>query len=55
MKVLITEGAGQWQAVDDPDLDSAAQLLGTAGMGERQRTKHRLDRRFNRLALSLNL
>ena len=43
-------GQGQWRALE-VDLDSVAEVLGTAGQGERQHERHVQDRRLHRLIL----
>jgi len=38
-------GDGYYRAMDNPDLDRAARLLGTVGQGQRQKVRHIRDRR----------
>ena len=44
-------GYGWWRLVVEPDLDSIARELGTAGKGKRQRQQHRHERSVQRLVM----
>jgi hypothetical protein len=48
---MVEKNGGQWHALADVNLDHVAQVVGTAGAGERQRKRHRQERRAHRRAL----
>ena len=52
LALVEKQGDGRWRALENVNLDLIAEILGTAGIGEKQRKKHAEQRRFHARQLS---